>query len=110
MTNNYYLSDVARVVNAPIFHVNSDDPEAVMHVCKVAAEWRATFHKDVVIDLVSYRRNGHNEIDEPMFTQPLMYRKIRETPPALDKYANTLIADGVVTPEEVKVRKSRVLY
>lgn len=100
------LSDVARVVNAPIFHVNSDDPEAVMHVCKVAAEWRATFHKDVVIDLVSYRRNGHNEIDEPMFTQPLMYRKIRNTPPALDKYANTLIADGVVSPEEVKVRRS----
>lgn len=99
------LSDVARVVNAPIFHVNSDDPEAVMHVCKVAAEWRATFHKDVVIDLVSYRRNGHNEIDEPMFTQPLMYRKIKKTPPVLDKYSTSLINDGVVTPEEVKVRK-----
>lgn len=102
-----YCTDVARVVNAPIFHVNSDDPEAVMHVCKVAAEWRATFHKDVVIDLVSYRRNGHNEIDEPMFTQPLMYRKIRNTPPALDKYANSLIADGVVTPEEVKDVKDK---
>ncbi|XP_072766090.1 2-oxoglutarate dehydrogenase complex component E1 isoform X2 [Anoplolepis gracilipes] len=102
-----YCTDVARVVNAPIFHVNSDDPEAVMHVCKVAAEWRATFHKDVVIDLVSYRRNGHNEIDEPMFTQPLMYRKIKHTPPALDKYANTLISDGVVTPEEVKDVKDK---
>jgi 2-oxoglutarate dehydrogenase E1 component len=97
-----YCTDVARVVNAPIFHVNSDDPEAVMHVCKVAAEWRATFHKDVVIDIVSYRRNGHNEIDEPMFTQPLMYRKIKNTPPALDIYANKLIAEGVVTTEEVK--------
>ncbi|XP_043668753.1 2-oxoglutarate dehydrogenase, mitochondrial isoform X4 [Vespula pensylvanica] len=97
-----YCTDVARVVNAPIFHVNSDDPEAVMHVCKVAAEWRATFHKDVVIDIVSYRRNGHNEIDEPMFTQPLMYRKIRNTVPALDKYAKSLIDDGVVTTEEVK--------
>ncbi|XP_043492434.1 2-oxoglutarate dehydrogenase, mitochondrial isoform X4 [Polistes fuscatus] len=97
-----YCTDVARVVNAPIFHVNSDDPESVMHVCKVAAEWRATFHKDVVIDIVSYRRNGHNEIDEPMFTQPLMYRKIRHTPPALDKYAKSLIDDGVVTKEEVK--------
>ncbi|XP_012149390.1 oxoglutarate dehydrogenase Nc73EF isoform X3 [Megachile rotundata] len=102
-----YCTDVARVVNAPIFHVNSDDPEAVMHVCKVAAEWRATFHKDVVIDIVSYRRNGHNEIDEPMFTQPLMYRKIRNTPPVLDKYAKSLIGDGVVTPEEVKDVKDK---
>lgn len=102
-----YCTDVARVVNAPIFHVNSDDPEAVMHVCKVAAEWRATFHKDVVIDIVSYRRNGHNEIDEPMFTQPLMYRKIKSTPPALDKYAQSLISDGVVTEEEVKDVKDK---
>ncbi|XP_055629734.1 2-oxoglutarate dehydrogenase complex component E1 isoform X2 [Toxorhynchites rutilus septentrionalis] len=97
-----YCTDVARVVNAPIFHVNSDDPEAVMHVCKVAAEWRATFHKDVVIDIVSYRRNGHNEIDEPMFTQPLMYKKVRGTKPVLDIYANQLISEGVVTAEEVK--------
>ncbi|XP_024944925.1 2-oxoglutarate dehydrogenase, mitochondrial isoform X3 [Cephus cinctus] len=102
-----YCTDVARVVNAPIFHVNSDDPEAVMHVCKIAAEWRATFHKDVVIDIVSYRRNGHNEIDEPMFTQPLMYRKIKNTPPGLDLYANKLISDGVVTPEEVKDVKDK---
>ncbi|XP_044726471.1 2-oxoglutarate dehydrogenase, mitochondrial isoform X2 [Chrysoperla carnea] len=97
-----YCTDVARVVNAPIFHVNGDDPEAVMHVCNIAAEWRATFHKDVVIDIVSYRRNGHNEIDEPMFTQPLMYRRIKETPPVLDKYAQQLISEGVVTEDEVK--------
>ncbi|KAM3962956.1 oxoglutarate dehydrogenase Nc73EF isoform 2-T3 [Aphomia sociella] len=97
-----YCTDVARVVNAPIFHVNSDNPEAVMHVCNVAAEWRATFHKDVVIDIVSYRRNGHNEVDEPMFTQPLMYQKIRKTKPVLEKYADQLIAEGVVTAEEVK--------
>ncbi|XP_063532160.1 2-oxoglutarate dehydrogenase complex component E1 isoform X4 [Cydia strobilella] len=97
-----YCTDVARVVNAPIFHVNGDNPEAVMHVCNVAAEWRATFHKDVVIDIVSYRRNGHNEVDEPMFTQPLMYQKIRNTKPVLEKYAAQLIAEGVVTAEEVK--------
>lgn len=102
-----YCTDVARVVNAPIFHVNSDDPEAVMHVCRVAAEWRATFHKDVIIDLVSYRRNGHNEIDEPMFTQPLMYKKIRGIKPVLDIYANQLIGEGCVTAEEVKSVKDK---
>merc|ERR1719402_1003637 len=96
-----YCTDVARVVNAPIFHVNADDPEAVMHVCTVAAEWRSTFHKDVVIDLVCYRRNGHNEIDEPMFTQPLMYKKIKETPNVLDLYSQKLINQGTVTKEEV---------
>ncbi|XP_034824376.2 2-oxoglutarate dehydrogenase complex component E1 isoform X2 [Maniola hyperantus] len=102
-----YCTDVARVVNAPIFHVNSDNPEAVMHVCNVAAEWRATFHKDVVIDIVSYRRNGHNEVDEPMFTQPLMYQKIRKTKPVLEKYADQLISEGVVTAEEVKDVKDK---
>lgn len=97
-----YCTDVARVVNAPIFHVNADDPEAVIHVSKVAAEWRATFHKDVVIDLVGYRRNGHNEIDEPMFTQPLMYQKIRKHKTCLEIYADKLTAEGTVSGEEVK--------
>lgn len=91
-----YCTDVARVVNAPIFHVNADHPEAVQHVCEVAAEWRAKFHKDVVIDLVCYRRSGHNEIDEPMFTQPIMYKKIRATKPVVEKYAEKLIKEGVV--------------
>lgn len=93
---------MARVVNAPIFHVNSDDPESVMHVCNIAAEWRATFHHDVVIDIVCYRRNGHNEMDEPMFTQPLMYRKIRSIKPVFDKYSEQLVSENVVTAEEVK--------
>ncbi|XP_037084049.1 2-oxoglutarate dehydrogenase, mitochondrial-like isoform X2 [Pollicipes pollicipes] len=97
-----YCTDVARVVNAPIFHVNGDDPEAVMHVCKIAAEWRNTFHKDVVIDIVSYRRNGHNEIDEPMFTHPFMYNKIRKMPNITEKYAQKLIDEGTVNAEEVK--------
>ncbi|KAJ8263575.1 hypothetical protein COCON_G00160320 [Conger conger] len=95
-----YPTDVARVVNAPIFHVNADDPEAVMYVCNVAAEWRATFHKDVVVDLVGYRRNGHNEMDEPMFTQPLMYKQIKKQKNVLQKYAEKLIAEGAVTRQE----------
>ena len=69
--------DVARVVDAPIFHVNGDDPEAVVFVSKLAAEFRQTFGKDVVVDIVSYRKHGHNEIDEPMFTQPLMYKQVQ---------------------------------
>jgi len=95
-----YCTDVARVVNAPIFHVNGDDPEAVVHVCKVAAEWRSTWGKDVVIDIVSYRRNGHNEIDEPMFTQPLMYKKIRNQRNVMDKYTEKLLNEGVVSKQE----------
>ncbi|CAH1183427.1 unnamed protein product [Phaedon cochleariae] len=102
-----YCTDVARVVNAPIFHVNADDPESVIHVCNMAAEWRATFHKDVIIDLVCYRRNGHNEIDEPMFTQPLMYRKIKSTKPCLDKYSEQLISEGIVSEDEVKDVKEK---
>ncbi|XP_028154178.1 2-oxoglutarate dehydrogenase complex component E1 isoform X2 [Diabrotica virgifera virgifera] len=102
-----YCTDVARVVNAPIFHVNADDPESVIHVCNIAAEWRATFHKDVIIDLVCYRRNGHNEIDEPMFTQPLMYRKIKQTKPCIDKYAEQLITEGIVNEDEVKSVKAK---
>ncbi|XP_034048308.1 2-oxoglutarate dehydrogenase, mitochondrial isoform X2 [Thalassophryne amazonica] len=92
-----YPTDVARVVNAPIFHVNADDPEAVMYVCNVAAEWRNTFHKDVVVDLVCYRRNGHNEMDEPMFTQPLMYKRINKQKGVLQKFAEKYISEGVVT-------------
>ncbi|KAJ8286387.1 hypothetical protein GJAV_G00038710 [Gymnothorax javanicus] len=105
--SSLYPTDVARVVNAPIFHVNADDPEAVMYVCRVAAEWRATFHKDVVVDLVCYRRNGHNEMDEPMFTQPLMYKQIKEQIGVLQKYAETLIAEGVVTRKEYEEEVSR---
>ncbi|XP_072483493.1 2-oxoglutarate dehydrogenase-like, mitochondrial isoform X1 [Notamacropus eugenii] len=95
-----YPTDVARVVNAPIFHVNADDPEAVIYVCSVAAEWRNTFHKDVVVDLVCYRRRGHNEVDEPMFTQPLMYKQIHKQATVLKKYADKLIAEGTVTLQE----------
>ncbi|XP_077442221.1 2-oxoglutarate dehydrogenase complex component E1 isoform X2 [Vanacampus margaritifer] len=95
-----YPTDVARVVNAPVFHVNADHPEAVTYVCKVAAQWRNTFHKDVVVDLVCYRRNGHNEMDEPMFTQPLMYKRIRKQKSVLHTFAHKLIAEGVVSAQE----------
>ncbi|EDO37169.1 predicted protein [Nematostella vectensis] len=97
-----YCTDVAKVVDAPIFHVNADDPEAVMYVCKVAAEWRAEFNKDVVIDLVCYRRNGHNEGDNPMFTQPLMYKRIAKQTQVLNSYSEKLIAEGIVTSAEVQ--------
>uniref|UniRef100_A0A8C4RE04 2-oxoglutarate dehydrogenase complex component E1 n=1 Tax=Erpetoichthys calabaricus TaxID=27687 RepID=A0A8C4RE04_ERPCA len=102
-----YPTDVARVVNAPIFHVNADDPEAVMYVCNVAAEWRSTFHKDVVVDLVCYRRNGHNEMDEPMFTQPLMYKQIKKQKPVLLKYAEKLMSEGAVTQQEYEEEISK---
>uniref|UniRef100_A0A672ZMT7 2-oxoglutarate dehydrogenase complex component E1 n=1 Tax=Sphaeramia orbicularis TaxID=375764 RepID=A0A672ZMT7_9TELE len=102
-----YPTDVARVVNAPIFHVNADDPEAVMYVCNVAAEWRNTFHKDVVVDLVCYRRNGHNEMDEPMFTQPLMYKQIKKQKGVLQKFVEKLTAEGVVTTQKYEEEVAR---
>ncbi|XP_013392461.1 2-oxoglutarate dehydrogenase-like, mitochondrial isoform X2 [Lingula anatina] len=102
-----YSTDVARVVNAPIFHVNADYPEDVNYACKIAAEWRATFQKDVVIDLVGYRRYGHNEIDQPMFTQPLMYKKINQQTTVKVKYAQHLLNTGVVTEEELKAEEQK---
>jgi len=96
-----YPSDIAKVVQAPIFHVNGDDPEAVVHVARIATEFRARFKKDVVVDMFCYRRHGHNEADEPAFTQPLMYRAIAERPTTREIYARRLIADGVVTQEQV---------
>ena len=102
-----YCTDVARVVNAPIFHVNADNPEAVVHVCNVAAEWREKFGKDCVIDIVGYRRHGHNELDEPMFTQPLMYTKIRKQQPVMDIYGQRLIDEKVYTSEEVDEVRAR---
>jgi len=95
-----YCSDVAKMVEAPIFHVNADDPEAVCFVTRFALEYRMKFHKDVVIDLVCYRRHGHNEADEPAATQPLMYQVIRKKPTARQLYADELAADGVLTAAE----------
>src|SRR5215212_4491572 len=101
-----YPSDVAKMVQAPIFHVNGDDPEAVVFATKVATEYRQKFHKPVVVDMFCYRRFGHNEGDEPAFTQPLMYRKIRSHPTTLEIYAKKLEGEGVVTAAEVEEMKA----
>jgi len=101
-----YPSDVAKMIEAPIFHVNGDDPEAVVFAVKVAVEFRQLFHKPVVIDMFCYRRFGHNEGDEPSFTQPLMYKKIRQQPTTLEIYSKKLISEGVVTEGEVDKMKS----
>ncbi|BAQ15579.1 2-oxoglutarate dehydrogenase E1 component [Methyloceanibacter caenitepidi] len=96
-----YPSDVAKMIDAPIFHVNGDDPEAVVHVTKIATEFRQRFGKPVVIDMFCYRRHGHNEADEPAFTQPLMYQRIAEHPRVVEIYADRLVKEGVLTQEEV---------
>ena len=101
-----YPSDVAKMIEAPIFHVNGDDPEAVVFAVKVAVEFRQQFHKPVVIDMFCYRRFGHNEGDEPSFTQPLMYKKIRQQPTTLEIYSKKLISEGVVTEGEVEKMKA----
>ncbi|TIT76334.1 MAG: 2-oxoglutarate dehydrogenase E1 component [Mesorhizobium sp.] len=96
-----YPSDVAKMIEAPIFHVNGDDPEAVVHAAKVATEFRMKFHKPVVVDMFCYRRFGHNEGDEPAFTQPIMYRSIRTHKTVVQVYADRLIAEGHITQAEV---------
>jgi 2-oxoglutarate dehydrogenase E1 component len=101
-----YPSDVAKMIDAPIFHVNGDDPEAVVFAAKVAIEFRQKFHKPVVIDMFCYRRHGHNEGDEPMFTQPVMYKKIAAHPGTVEIYSKRLIAEGVITEGEVEKAKA----
>ena len=97
-----YCSDLAKAVQAPIFHVNGDDPEAVVHIARIAAEFRHEFGKDVVIDMFCYRRHGHNEGDEPMFTQPLMYKAIAKHPTTRTLYAQKLAAENVLSEAEAK--------
>lgn len=106
--SSQYCTDVAKALNAPIFHVNGDDLEAVVHACELAAEWRQTFQSDVVVDIVCYRRFGHNEIDEPSFTQPKMYKVIRNHPQALDLYEKQLIEMGQLSKEEIDALHNKV--
>ena len=100
-----YPTDIALMVEAPIFHVNGDDPEAVVHAAKVATEFRQKFAKDVVLDIFCYRRFGHNEGDEPMFTQPLMYKTIKNHKTTLEIYSERLIKDGLVPHTEIETSK-----
>ena len=96
-----YPSDLAKMIEAPIFHVNGDDPEAVVHVANLAIEFRQSFHKPVVIDMFCFRLYGHNEGDEPAFTQPVMYKEIRAHKSTLEIYGERLIAEGVVTQADI---------
>ena len=103
-----YSTDVAKMIMAPVFHVHGEDPEAVVHVARLAADYRMTFKKDVVIDVICYRRYGHNEGDEPYFTQPLMYERIRQRPSLYEIYADRLIDEKVVDKEKVDQMKAAV--
>jgi 2-oxoglutarate dehydrogenase E1 component len=100
-----YPTDIAMMVQAPIFHINGDDPEAIVHASHISAEYRAEFKQDVVLDIWCYRKHGHNEGDEPRWTQPKMYKVIDEKPTTREVYGNRLIAEGVITAEEFDAMK-----
>ena len=102
-----YSTDVARMVQAPIFHVNGDDPDACIRVAQMAYDYRQTFKRDVVIDMFCYRRHGHNEGDDPSYTQPILYRKIRNHPSVATSYSETLVRDSLIDDGNVaQIRKS----
>ncbi len=103
-----YSTDVARGVQAPIFHVNGDDPEAAIRAVEIAFDYRQQFKKDVVIDMICYRRHGHNEADDPSYTQPILYRKIKQHPSVATIYSDRLVREGVVAPDEVQAMRRAV--
>ena len=101
-----YASGIAKIIKAPVLHVNADDPEAVTWTAQLAAEYRQRFQKDIVIDLIGYRRHGHNETDEPGFTQPTMYKVIAKHPTVLTQYGERLVSEGVLNTDELKKRQT----
>jgi 2-oxoglutarate dehydrogenase E1 component len=103
-----YCSDIAKSIEAPVFHVNGDDVETLTHVCQLAADWRAEFKKDIVIDIVCYRKHGHNETDQPSFTQPLMYKRIEQQESQLKKYEDKLLKEKSFTKEDIEEHKKWV--
>lgn len=103
-----YPSDIAKAINAPIFHVNADDVEGITFIFNLAAEWRTTFHTDVIIDVVGYRKYGHNETDQPSFTQPLMYQRIADKKSVIDVYSQKLLDEGSFTKEDIAEHKQWV--
>ena len=103
-----YSSDLAKSINAPIFHVNADSVEDVNYVFKIAAEYRQKYNQDVVIDLVGYRKFGHNELDQPSFTQPMMYKKISEMIPVARKYEKELLDNGTVDQVTIDRMKKKI--
>ncbi|EPY54231.1 2-oxoglutarate dehydrogenase [Schizosaccharomyces cryophilus OY26] len=103
-----YCTDIAKTMEAPIFHVNGDDVEATTFICQLAADWRKTFKTDVVIDIVCYRRHGHNETDQPSFTQPRMYQAIAKHEPTFEKYTQKLLNEKSISQEEVEAQKKRI--
>jgi len=103
-----YSTDIAKMLMAPVFHVQGEDPQAAVHVARLAADYRKTFGKDVIIDLVCFRRYGHNEGDEPYFTQPLMYERIKQRPPLHQLYGDQLIVEGIIDKEKREKREHRI--
>src|SRR5207253_7334689 len=100
--SSIYSTDVARMTQSPIFHINGDDPEAAYRTLRIALDYRQKYHKDVVLDVVGFRRLGHNETDEPSYTQPLMYQRVKEHPGVRAKYAKQLISEGAIDEAGVK--------
>lgn len=106
---SYHCTDAAKMIEAPVFHVNGDDVDAVVSVCKLAVDFRQKFHRDVVVDIVCYRRHGHTNKEDPKITQPLTYKLIDLHPHTIDIYSKKLIADEVVTAEEIKIMSDTII-